>query len=299
MKQEHAGAALVVLSAVCYGVMAVFIKLAYAGQINLITALAGRFVLASLFMWVAVWIGRQPVSLSRREAASLLLLSLLGYGGGSTFFFASLLHIPASLASLVLFTHPVMVSLYEVVAYRYPLTVKKLAALGLSTAGLLLVLGNTSERVDPRGVLLALGAALSYTAYLLYGKKVVGRRSPMITTAYVLTFAAAGFTLFGLAAGGISLGFPAASWTWLAAMALVSTCMGIWFLFAGLKRIEAGKASIISTLEVVVTVSLSAVLLGDVITPAQVAGGAMILAGITVLQLQPGRAGGEGTAPGG
>ncbi|MFZ5634440.1 MAG: DMT family transporter [Bacillota bacterium] len=286
MKQEHIGAALVLLSAVCYGFMAVFVKLAYAGHINLITTLSVRFVLASLFMWLVVLVSRQPVSISRKEAASLFSLSLLGYGGASTFFFASLQMIPASLASLVLFIHPVMVSLFEVVVYRYPLNIQKVSALGLSTAGLVLVLGNISGRFDPGGIILVLGAALSYTAYLLYGKKVVTRHPPAVTTAFVLTFAAAGFTLYGLAAGGISFGFPAASWIWLAAMAVVSTFMGISLLFAGLKRLEAGKASIISTFEVVVTVGFSALLLGDVLTPLQLAGGLMILAGIIILQVQ-------------
>ncbi|MCL6611302.1 MAG: DMT family transporter [Peptococcaceae bacterium] len=289
MKQEHAGAVLVVLSAVCYGFLAIFVKFAYTGQINMITTLSGRFVLASLFLWVAVWAGRQPVSPSLKEAASLLVLALLGYGGASTFFFASLLVIPASLASLLLFTHPVMVSLFEVIVYRYPLTVKKTAALALSTTGLILVLGNTGGGAGLKGVLLALAAALSYSAYLLYGNRVVRRHPPVVTTALVITFAAAGFTLYGLAAGNINLAFPATSWVWLLAMALVSTSMGILFLFAGLKRIEAGKASIISTFEVVVTVSLSALLFREALTPLQAAGGMMILAGIIILQLQPGR----------
>lgn len=63
MKKEHSGAALVALSALCYGFMAIFVKLAYAGNINMITTLSGRFILASIFMWAAVWIGRQPFSI--------------------------------------------------------------------------------------------------------------------------------------------------------------------------------------------------------------------------------------------
>ncbi|MCL6477413.1 MAG: DMT family transporter [Peptococcaceae bacterium] len=147
MKQEHIGAALMLLSAVCYGFMAIFVKLAYTGHVNLITALSVRFVLASLFMWLVVLANRQPVSLSRREVASFILLSLLGYGTASTFFFSALWWIPAS---LVLFIHPVMVSLCEVAFYRYPLNIQKVSALGLTTAGLVLVLGNTSGGFDPR-----------------------------------------------------------------------------------------------------------------------------------------------------
>lgn len=294
MKQEHAGAAFVALSALCYGCMAIFVKFCYAGQINMVTTLSVRFILASIFLWAAVWIGRQPVFVSYKDLASLMLVSLLGYGGSATFFFASLQLIPASLASLVLFIHPVLVTLFEAVIYRLPLDLKKVSALALSTAGLVLVLGNISGSVNPMGVILVLCAALSYTAYLLYGNRVVRRHPPLVTTAFVLSFAAAGFTLAGLAGGGISFDFPAASWTWLVALALVSTSMGILFLFAGLNRLEAGRASIISTFEIVVTVGASSLLFGEALTPLQAAGGLMILAGIIVLQIRPAR---KGTGP--
>ncbi|HBV96046.1 MAG: hypothetical protein JL50_05395 [Peptococcaceae bacterium BICA1-7] len=289
MKQEHAGALLVVISAVCYGFMAIFVKFAYAGQANLATVLSGRFVLASLFLWLLVIVRRQAAGISAGEMGSFFLLSLVGYGFSSTLFFSSLLYIPASLASMILFIHPVMVSVYELVVYRYPLTLKKTSALALSTAGLVLVLGNLGSGVNVRGVLLALGASLAYTVYLLYGKKIVGRHSPLVVTAYVLSFAAVGFTGYGLASGGINTVLPAATWLWIISVAVISTCLGILFLFAGLKMLEAGRASIISTFEVVVTVCFSALLLGESMTVFQAAGGAMILAGIIILRIEPGR----------
>ncbi|MCL5056589.1 MAG: DMT family transporter [Actinobacteria bacterium] len=278
-----------IMSAACYGFMAIFVKFAYAGQANLATVLSGRFVLASLLLWLLVLVRRQAAGISPGELGSLFLLSLVGYGISSTLFFASLLFIPASLASMILFIHPVMVSLYELAVYRYPLSLKKVSALALSTAGLIFVLGNVGSGVNMRGVFLALGAALAYTVYLLYGKKVVGRHSPVVVTAYVLSFAAVGFTACGLASGGINPGLPAATWLWILAVAVISTCLGILFLFAGLKRLEAGRASIISTLEVVVTVCFSALLLGESMTVLQAAGGAMILAGIIILRIEPGR----------
>lgn len=287
MRQEHSGILFVVLSAVCYGFIAIFVKFAYAGQVNLTTILAGRFVLAALFMWLLVFIRKQPVSFSSRDILSLLLISILGYWASSTLFFASLRVIPASLASLLLFTHPVMVSVAEAVIYRYRLTPGKISALALSTAGLIMVLGNIGGEVDPEGVMMALGAAVFYTAYLLYGQRVVRKHPPDVVTAYLLTFAAVGFTSYGAASGGIFLGFPASSWIWILAMAFVSTFSAVLFLFAGLKRLEAGKASVISTLEVVFTVLFSSILLGDSMNMLQIAGGLMIVSGIVILRMQP------------
>jgi drug/metabolite transporter (DMT)-like permease len=284
MKQEHKGALLIVMSAACYGFMAIFVKFAYAGQANLATVLSGRFVMASLFLWLLVAVLRQPARVSGSEMGSLLLLSFFGYGLTSTLYFASLLYISAPIASILLFIYPVLVTLFETVFYRYPLSLKKAAALALSTTGLVLVMGNVSSGVNMRGVVLALGSALSYATHILYGKKLVGKHTPLMVTAYVLSFPAIGFALYGLASGGVKLDLPAGTWLWILAVAVISTCMSILFLYAGLRRLEAGKASIISTLEIIVTVSFSALLLGESVTAIQAMGGAMILGGIVVLR---------------
>ncbi|MHB8156476.1 MAG: DMT family transporter [Desulfocucumaceae bacterium] len=284
MKQEHTGILLIVLSAACYGFMAIFVKFAYSGQVNLTTALSVRFILASFFIGLVVFAGGHSIRIPKKDVLSLLLLCLVGYGPAAVLFFASLQFIPASLASLILFTHPVMVTIFEVVVYKYPITVKKALALALSTTGLFLVMGNISGEVSIKGIALGLGAALSYTVYLLYGKKIVGNHPPAVVTAYILTFSAIGFTLYGLVTGGINIDFPISSWIWVFAMAIISTCMGIVLLFAGLKRLEAGKASIVSTLEVVITLTFSAILLREVMTLLQLAGAIMILAGIVFLR---------------
>ncbi len=287
MKQEHAGAVLVFSAAICFGLIAIFVKMAYAGQINMITSLSVRFILASIFMWAVILLTGQAIYLTVKEMASLFLVSLLGYGGAGTFYFASLQTIPPSLASLLLFTHPILVTLFEIIFYRYPVTAKKLTALILSSAGIFLVLGNISGDISIKGILLALASGVSYAAYLLYGNRTVQGHPPLVTTTFVLTFAAAGFTLYGLAAGDISFDFPLRSWIWLLAMALISTCLGIICLFAGLKRINAGIASIIGTFELVVTVILSALIFGDILTMLQIAGGILILTGIIILQVKP------------
>lgn len=286
MKQEQTGAALVFLAAVCFGLIAIFVKLAYAGQVNMITSLSVRFILASIFMWAVILLTGQAISLNLKEMGSLFIVSLLGYGGAGTFYFAALKTIPPSLASLLMFTHPILVTLYELVFYRYPVTNKKVIALMLSTTGIIMVLGNIGGNVSINGILMGLAAGVSYAAYLLYGNKSVQGHHPLVTTTFVLTFAGLGFTLYGLASRGINLDFPLSSWVWLLAMALISTCLGILSLFAGLKRINAGKASIIGTFELVVTVCLSALFFGDILTVLQIVGGTLILAGIITLQLK-------------
>ena len=67
-------------------------------------------------------------------------------------------------------------------------------------------------------------------------------------------------------------------------MAIFSTVIAILFLFEGIKRIGASQAAIIKTIEPMVTVVMSALVLGDRMSLPQLIGGALIIIGIVVLQ---------------
>jgi drug/metabolite transporter (DMT)-like permease len=67
------------------------------------------------------------------------------------------------------------------------------------------------------------------------------------------------------------------------AIALVSTAFAVVAFFAGLKRIDPANASMISTLEPVVTVALAVMVLGETMTLYKILGGMMILAAVLLL----------------
>jgi len=84
--------------------------------------------------------------------------------------------------------------------------------------------------------------------------------------------------------GGPALGFGAAGWAWVGAIALVSTVAAILCFFAGLARVGPSAASILSTLEPLVTVALAAAAFGDSLGPVQQVGGALVLGAVLVMQ---------------
>jgi drug/metabolite transporter (DMT)-like permease len=138
--------------------------------------------------------------------------------------------------------------------------------------------------LDPLGAALALGAALIYTTYILVSQGIAGRISPTVLSAVVCTGAAA-----SLAAGSAALGelrpgeVTLAGWGWLAGIALVSTVAAVSLFFAGLKRVGPTTASILSTVEPVVTVVLAFVVFGELLGTLQLLGGALVLAAVLVL----------------
>lgn len=118
MEKTKLGAVLVVISAIGFGTMAIFAKIAYAQEIPFFTILAGRFTIACLIIWAIILLFRQPVAVSPAGLMQIAVLSLLGYGGASTFFFQAVKLLPASLASMLLYVYPVLVAAAEQLIYR-------------------------------------------------------------------------------------------------------------------------------------------------------------------------------------
>ena len=191
-------------------------------------------------------------------------MGAVGYAAQSASYFAALDRIDASLLTLLLYVYPVLVMVGAVVLRRERWSGRRAAALSLALLGMLLVLsGAAGHRFDWVGVGLGLTAAVVYTAYILVGDRVLGGIAPIPLTALVCCGAFSTYAVATVVRGGPTLGFGAAGWGWLVAVALVSTVGAIILFFAGLARVGPSVASILSVLEPVVTIGLAAVIFGE------------------------------------
>ena len=86
--------------------------------------------------------------------------------------------------------------------------------------------------------------------------------------------------------GELALPATANGWAVAFAFALIPTMIAISLFLAGLPRIGAARASLLSTWEPVVTVVLAVVLFGDSFTVVQFVGGLLILVAV-ILQAGP------------
>jgi drug/metabolite transporter (DMT)-like permease len=86
--------------------------------------------------------------------------------------------------------------------------------------------------------------------------------------------------------GNVVLPDTAIGWWSVAGIAVVSTVIAILTLFKGMKIIGPSRASIISTIEPVVTVAAASLLLGERISWLQAAGGVLVIAAVIILQLE-------------
>ena len=286
------GALLVLASAAAFGAMGIFGKLAYEQGATVGTLLAVRFVLAAALFWLLLLSNGGTGALRmlpRRDIAIAVALGAIGYSAQAGGYFAALERLDASLLSLLLYTVPAIVAVAAIALGRERGSRRTAGALMLASVGLVLVLaGAAAGTLDPTGAVLGLAAACVYSAYILTSEGVSGRIAPLALGTLVCSGAAVTLTLGAAVQGDLTPGAVSPlGFVWLAGVAVVSTVGAIGLFFAGLRRVGPTAASILSTLEPVVTVGLAFVVFGESLGPVQLAGGVLVLLAVLVVRTPP------------
>jgi drug/metabolite transporter (DMT)-like permease len=279
-----------VVSALCFGSLAVLASAAYTRGAEPLQLLVWRFGLATVLL--AAFLGvRSPVSLraSRGDLGRYAIVSGAGYGAASLCFFFALQFADASVVAILLYTYPAMVVLAERVLSGEPLSRSRIAAVALTFLGCVLVIDpfGGAPAVSLPGLLLGLGAAVGYASFSVLSARWLKGRDRGGLMVYMFGFTAlialAAALLSGSSVGVASWGPDV--WLLLGAIVVFPTFLAILLYFAALRSLGAPQAALISTTEPVFTIALAAVALGETLTPVQWLGAAFVIGGVAVAEL--------------
>ena len=278
------GALACVASAVAFGLLAVFAKLAYGEGVGLEALLLVRFGAAgALLLAVAAGSGRLR-GLRPRVVVGGLAMGAIGYAAQSGLYLAALGRVEASQVALLFCGYPLLVMVAAVITRRESPSRRRGAALVLALVGVGLVLGGApAGDVDLLGAACAIGSAVVYTVYILVGDRVAAP-DPVAFAALVCCGAFGTFATWTSVHGAPDLGFGRGGWLWLGLIALVSTVAAIVLFFAGLSRVGPTAAALLSTVEPVVTVAGAALVFAEVLTLQQALGGVLVLGTVLLVQ---------------
>lgn len=290
MSREIKGAFLVLFSAFGFGLMPVFALYAYGKGINVSTLLFLRFSLAGLVFLAYIIFKYRRIKLTASDVLNLFFLGGVCYTLQATFYLTAVRHISPSLTALLLYTYPIVVMAVSSRLDRQRPPRSTLVSVAVSFLGVLLILGTSYGAINATGILFAVSASLVYSVYIVYGNRVIKSIPPLVTSAFVSVFAAVGVYLLSRFTGGISFSFGAGAWLSVFGLAFFSTIVAILSFFRGLELLGPTRSSILSMMEPVFTVIFSLLLLNDVLTPAQFAGGVAVLAGAVLSTLPAGKA---------
>jgi drug/metabolite transporter (DMT)-like permease len=278
-----AGLALVIGSAVCFGSLGVFGKLAYRLGLTTPQLLSYRFGLAAILLWLATTAVHQGLP-PRRSLIGLAIMGGAGYVGQSGSYFSALHFIPASTNALLLYTFPVVVTLLAAMLFQEPLGWPKLAAVGLAFLGTLLVIQAQLQAAAPIGILLGLGSAAFYSGYILFGSRLLPGLPPISATATIMTAAALVWTGYAGVSGQLAVDWTPPRLLLIASFAILGTTIPVLTFILGLRLLGPSRAAILSTFEPASTVFLAVLILGEGANPIQYLGGALILASVVILE---------------
>jgi len=274
------GIALVLLSAATYGAMPILARVAYAEGTKLATLLTWRFVVAVL-VFAATSRGTPPLPWRTR-----LLLWGLGivFVLNSLSYFLALERVPVPVLALLLYTYPVIVTLLSALAGIDPLTPRNLLAAVLAFAGAALTAGPVAGAQLP-GVALALTAAFIYSVYIVLSSRFARGVSSEAAARHVAQAAAVFYIVIAAVRGELAPPTSPAAILAILGMGAVCTVLAMRAFLAGVVVIGPARASVLSAFEILVTLVLAAVFLGERPGPQALVGGGLIFAGVALQQM--------------
>jgi drug/metabolite transporter (DMT)-like permease len=293
-----------VVSAACFGTLAVLTPLAYDSGATPLPRLAWRFMFAALLLAALVAI-RKPSDLvvSRADFARYSALALTGYGAASICFFFALTYADASVVAVLLYAYPALVTIASWLFLGEKPTWQRALAVVITFTGCALVVGllGGPVKVSVPGILLGLGAAVGYTLFNLLSHRWLPGRSQLVMMGYTFGIAAIGVaavcvgfaflqvprasvSFAGRVAEAVSSLSPAAweprAWVLLGAIVLVPTFAAVVLYLQGIRGLGPSQAAVVSTLEPLFTIALARVFLHEQLVAVQWLGAILVLVGV-------------------
>ncbi|MEF3695908.1 DMT family transporter [Desulfolutivibrio sp.] len=274
------GVLFVLGSAVCYGVGPIIFKSGMAAGLTPLDLLMCRFSVAAGIVAVILLIkNRGRLHIPRRTMLRAAVVAPVFNCSQTFLFVTALTYIPAATNSLILYFYPLAVAVLSRIFFGFRGGREFVAALLLVLAGSVFVSFDAFRAAAPLpGIAASVGAMLVFSVNLMVLQRFLKNDNPMEFTLCIFVVAAVIFA--SMRGPGAVLDYTPRQMTFALLAGIVPTAMSMPLLYAGVARIGSAYAAIFSSLELVVTVVLSGLVLGEAVSLPQAAGTGCILAGV-------------------
>lgn len=278
---------LVITSAILWGLVGMFAKNLYSFNLEPMQIVSLRALWTAVILIIFVLIkDRRLFKIELRDIGYFIGTGLFSFVFFNWCYFIAIDKASLSIAAILLYTAPAFVMVFSTLLFKESMTKPKVFSLVLTIAGCVLVTGylqSKGQRVSFLGLLSGLGAGLGYALYSIFGKYALRKYEPFTLTLYTFIFASlASFPFMGLTTFSVFLVNKGIMVNSLS-LGLFSTVLPFIFYTIGLSKLESSKASIIATLEPVVSMVISAALYGEVITISKLLGILLIISAIFIV----------------
>jgi drug/metabolite transporter (DMT)-like permease len=265
-------------------------KALFEGGVKALDLVQIRVTLASiiLFLFLVVF-SRDSLKIRPKDIGYFLLLGgvFMALVQGTYFYTISKIQVAAAI--LIQYLAPIFVAVYSMVFWNERSTLCKITALCMAFGGCYLVVGGYDLellRMNRLGIMGGLASAVCFAGYSLLGERGMHRYKPWTVLFYALVFSIPTWHILHPPFQYVRLAFDLSQWLWMVYIAVVGTILPFGLFFVGVNYIRSTRASITATLEPISAGFFAFFVLGETMEILQIAGGAMVIGAIVLLQIQ-------------
>jgi len=273
-----------ITSALSFSAADILGKVVFNDGMDVLSFITTRGVLTVLFFWF--WLRHAPPRRrhTRRERIVSIVIGLM-FAANVFGLLLAIQLLPLSIAILTYFVYPLLTGLAGAATGIDRVGWRGMLAALVAFIGLAMMLGARLGDVELLGVVSALGAAVIRVVSLLITRASLHGTDSRLNTWYSLVPSAAVFVLASLLTQTWNPPLSALGWGAFAGMSITST-ISVLAIFVSITRIGPFRTALIMNLEPLVSTIGSIVLLGEVLTPVQAAGGALMLLALCAFQMR-------------
>ncbi len=274
----------IIITAICFGTMEVASKLAGL-SFHAIQLVFIRFFIGGIFLlpFAIKELKKRKIKLTPGDLGYLLGLGVICVCISMAMFQYGVKRINANLASIIISMNPLFTMVFAHFLLHESFTKRKALVLLVSFAGLLIILqpgSLMSGKLDTAGLMITLGAAVTFALYTALGKLRLERLGGMVQNSFSFLIGSAVLLIYMLPAGiPVVKGITVASLPLLLYLGIVVTGIGYYAFLKAIELAGPSNASIAFFIKPVVAPVASLVVLGENITLNFVIGVLFILAG--------------------
>ncbi len=281
LSNQKIGITAALSSALFLGIVPIFGKVAITSGISPLTVIAIRTSLAALLMLLAMAVWMRPYFYIYPVGLVGCLLAGFINGIGSVLYYSALSRLDASVGHILYSFYPLFVALWLLLD-RQSITKLTLLRLVLSVPAVILLLQTSHGSIDLLGAVMMIASAILYALHLLINQRILYEAPAPTVTLYTLLGMAATVILASSFTIGTQPPSPMAAW-WAVYLMAAITFFSRFTLFLGVKHLGGLQTALLGLSEIFITILLSAIWLGERLSPAQWVGAGLLAVSLLLI----------------
>lgn len=275
----------IVGAGICWGMIGLFSRHLAALDYSPVQLTFGRSLITALGMllYMAAFHG-QDLCLAVKDIWIFFGTGLCSIVFFNVCYFTAIQLTTLSVAAILLYTAPSIVMILSVILFKERFTRRKACCLVLAFVGCALVSGLGLGEINVPGILAGLSAGFGYALYSIFGRYALQKYTPYAVTTWTFVIASLGLLPFADVPmmAQVVMDTPVAL-VWLALLGILSTTAPFLLYTLGLQHMEAGKASILASIEPLTSTVVGIVVFHEALTTVGVVGILCILGAVILL----------------